>query len=165
MSRRKMLCQAHEQGESAFGNSLAGTKYFAVARCDVLPRAVRREDHVIVRGYAVGFGQWFFFDALEPAVAFGRAARMSYDCRGYGVYEAAQELQFCDIHDKDEIVLLVNVAGGNLDRTDDEVETLKRFVQGVKEHPWSAHWHEPTGYITDYNNGRPAKTRRKSLPL
>lgn len=167
MDRRTMLCQRHEHGESAFGsrNSLAGTPYLAAARCEALPKALHKDDHIIRRGYAVGFGRWFFFEALEPAVAFGQAARMSVDCHGYGVYEAAHELKFCDIHDKDEIVLLVNIDGGHRDRTDDEVETLKRFVQGVKEHPWSSHWREPTGYITDYNHGRPTATQRKSLPL
>ena len=42
---------------------------------------------------------------------------------------------------------------------------LKRFVQSTKEHPWSARWHEPTGYITDYNGGSPVRTSRSSLPL
>ncbi|MGA6165993.1 hypothetical protein [Amycolatopsis magusensis] len=91
---------------------------------------------------------------------------MSLDCTGgYGVYAAAHEIRFCERHDADETVLLVHLAGGNLDRLNDEVDDLKRFVQGVKEHPWSSNWHEPTGYITDYNHGRPVQTRRKFLPL
>ncbi len=53
----------------------------------------------------------------------------------------------------------------DLGRDDNEVEILKRFVQGVKEHPWSSHWHTPTGYITNYNRGRPVKTSRRSVPL
>ncbi|MEU1752664.1 hypothetical protein ABZ436_08435 [Micromonospora matsumotoense] len=53
------------------------------------------DDRRVLRGYAVGFGQWFFFPALEPAIAFGRAAHMSIDCTGYGVYEAAWKVIFC----------------------------------------------------------------------
>jgi hypothetical protein len=60
---------------------------------------------------------------------------------------------------------VLHLAGNNVDRTDDEVEHLKRFLQGVKEHPWSWNWHLPTGYITTHNNGRPIKTRQRSLPL
>ncbi|MEU2639685.1 hypothetical protein ABZ591_35035, partial [Micromonospora fulviviridis] len=100
-------------------------------KLDALPRAVHRDDHVIRRGYAVGFGQWFFFDALPPAIAFGRAARMSTDCTGYGVYEAAQQLRFCDHHEVDEMVLLLT--GTSLDRKD-EVELLK----GRAEWWWSS---------------------------
>lgn len=118
---------------------------------------------MVRRGYAVGFGEWFFFDAKEPAVAFGRAARMSLDCHGYGVYEAAHETVCCDEHG-DERILHINL-NVNYDRTGDEVDHLKRFVQAVKEHPWSAHWREPTGYLTEYSNRRVVKTRRKSLPL
>lgn len=163
---RKFLCELYERGTSAFGNKLDGTDYHAVVKSADLPRERQREDHIIVRGAAVGFGRWFFFAAREPALAFGRAARMSLDCSaGYGVYSAARELKFCDRHTVDETVLLVDIAGGNLDREPDEVEDLKRFVQAVKEHPWSSSWREPTGFITDYNRGNPVKTRRKSLPL
>lgn len=116
-------------------------------------------------GYAVGFGQWCFFADLAPAVALGRAARMSSDCHGYGIYQAARDLTHCDQHG-DELVLLVDLHA-EIDRTDHELELrmLKRFVQSVKEHLWSAHWQEPTGYISAYNNGRPTPTTRKSLPL
>ncbi|MBE1580445.1 hypothetical protein ACFORH_43225 [Amycolatopsis roodepoortensis] len=143
--------------------------YYAAPACDTLPRQVYRDDHIITRGYAVGFGQWFFFTDLAPAIAFGRSARMSLDCHGYGVYAAARELKYCDLHRKDEMVLLVSTAaaGGLVDRHDEDLQLkmLKKFVQGAKEHPWSSHWRDPTGYISDYNNGRPVQTRRKSLPL
>lgn len=163
MGRRKMLCERHEKGDSQSGHSVAAGGYHAAVSCDPLPREVRRDDHRITRGYAVGVGQWFFFPGIEPALAFGRAARMSFDCSAYGVYEAAHELQFCYRHNVDERVLLL--AGDNLDRKPGEVEHLKRFVQGVKEAPWSAHWHPPTGYLTDYANGRRVKTCQRSLPL
>lgn len=163
MARRKRLCELYRQGESSHGNDLDMGRYLAAVKCDALPRPMYRDDHIVRRGYGVGFGQWFFFDAIEPAVAFGRSARMSLNCSGYGVYEAAHELALCDIHRTDERVLLVG--RDVLDRRDGEVETLKRFVQGVKEHPWSSHWRPLTGYVTDYNRGRPITTRRPSLPL
>ncbi|MGI5292870.1 hypothetical protein ACQEVF_57500 [Nonomuraea polychroma] len=136
-----MLCELHEGDRSWFHNSLNAGQYLAAVHCGTLPQPFRRDDHTVSRGYAVGFGHWFFFDAIEPAIAFGRAARMSLDCHGYGVYEAAHEVMFCRHHGTDERVLLVT--GDNLDRRDDEVELLTRFVQGVREHPWSAHWHAP----------------------
>ncbi|GAA2636736.1 hypothetical protein GCM10010399_82250 [Dactylosporangium fulvum] len=113
-------------------------------------RGASGEDRIVRRGYGVGFGpngHWYFFEDIAPALAFGRAARMSLECSGYGVFQAAHELQFCLTHNADE------------------VEHLKRFVQGVKEHPWSSNWHPPAGYITAFNNGRPAQTKRRSLPL
>lgn len=163
MARRKMLCERYEPGSSRWGNSLEAGEYLAAVRCEVLPRKLLRDDHVIRRGYGVGFGQWFFFDAIEPAIAFGRAARMSLDCHAYGVYEAAHEMLLCRIHRQDERVLLLT--GDNLDRKDGEVELLKRFAQGVKEHPWSSHWRGVTGFVTDYDKGRPVRTSRRSLPL
>jgi hypothetical protein len=42
---------------------------------------------------------------------------------------------------------LADIASGNLDRRDDEVDDLKRFVQAVKENPWPSMWCEPTGFI------------------
>lgn len=164
MTPPTMICQRYEQGSSAWDNALP-RDYWAAVEVPTLPRELHRDDHTVARGYAVGFGQWFFFSAIEPAMAFGRAARMSADCSAYGVYEAARELQFCEHHQQDELVLLIT-NGDSLDRKPGEVDLLKRFVQGVKEHPWSAHWREPTGYLTELGaNGRWATTRRRSLPL
>ena len=90
---------------------------------------------------------------------------MSLDCNAWGIYPAAHELLNCGIHNVDERVLHLDLTG-DMDRyADEEVEHLKRFVQGVKENPWSSNWHPPTGYITAYNNGVPKKTRQRSLPL
>ncbi|MEV6925574.1 hypothetical protein AB0M46_13890 [Dactylosporangium sp. NPDC051485] len=164
MTPPTMICQRYEQGSTAWDNRLP-RDYWGAVEIDTLPRALHRNDHVVARGYAVGFGQWFFFPAIEPALAFGRAARMSAECSAYGVYEAARELKFCEHHQQDELVLLIK-KGDSLDRKADEVELLKRFVQGIKERPWSAGWHEPTGYLTEIgSNGRPFTTRRRSLPL
>lgn len=115
------------------------------------------------RGWAVGIAAgWFFFSDRAPATAFGRAARMSLSCSGWGLREAADETLFCDDHG-DERVL--HLAPGWGEHEPDEIEQLKRFVQAVKEHSWSSHWHPPTGYLTDYNHGDPVKTGKKSLPL
>lgn len=157
------LCQRYEAGTTLFSNGLHVGQYLAAVTCEVLPRAVNREGHVVTLGWAAGFGQWLFFEALEPALACGRAARMSMDCRGYGVYEAAHEQLFCTLHHQDERVLLV--AERVVHSEAEEVEILKRFVQGVKEHPWSSYWNAPTGYITAYNDGTPVKTAVRSLPL
>ncbi|WP_211787787.1 hypothetical protein [Prauserella muralis] len=147
-------------------NKLDDTDYYAVSACSDLPRECHREDHVIQRGAAVGFGRWFFFPATEPALAFGRAARMSLDCTsGYGVYAAAHEIKFCERHGADECVLLVDITGGDLARREDEVEALKRFVQAVKEYPWSSMWRAPTGYLTELSGGRVVTTGSGSLPL
>lgn len=166
-SRKKFLCQRYERDDSAFGNALRFGRYLAAPKCAALPRELHRNDHIITRGWAVGFGEWFFFTALEPAITFGRAARMSLDCHAYGVYEAARELQFCDVHNDDEMVLLIDTSGGQVDRHDEalQLEMMKRFVQGAKENPWSSHWQPITGFISDYNRGRPVPTRTRSLPL
>lgn len=158
------LCEQYaDSGRSPFDNRLAQGRYLAAVSCEALPREVRRDGHIVQHGYTVGFGEWMFFPAIEPAVAFGRAARMSLDCHGWGVYEAAQERRYCDRHGQDEAVMLVLI-GKELDR-DAELEQMKRFVQSVKEHPWSSHWLPPMGYLTDYNAGHPVTTTRRSLPL
>ncbi|WP_047892805.1 hypothetical protein [Micromonospora sp. RV43] len=132
------LCQRYENGRSEFDNGLDAGRYLAAVSCDRLPRQVSTDDRRVLHGYAVGFGQWFFFPALEPAITFGRAARMSIDCTGYGVYEAAWEVRFCPDHGTDERVL--HLTGVSLDRQPGEVEILERFVQGVKDNPESALW-------------------------
>ncbi|MCK9923643.1 hypothetical protein MXD61_17505 [Frankia sp. AgPm24] len=166
MAHGSNLCAQHVAGASWYGNGLDAGSYLAAVRAetDALPRSCSQDDHIVRHGYGVGFGQWFFFYDLAPALAFSRSARMSLDCRGIGVYQAVHELRFCHRHNTDERVL--HLAGPSITTTDeDQVAHLKRFVQGVKERPWSAAWHSPTGYITDYNNGRPVQTKRRSLPL
>lgn len=138
---------------------------------------MRREDWVIEHGYAVGLAghgprgfsrRWFFFPDLAPAVAFGRAGRMSRDAAaGVGVYEAAHELTFCDRHKVDEHLLLIRPYG-QVDRNDDELQLtqLKRFVQSCKEHSWSSSWQQPTGFITQMDpRARVHQTTQRSLPL
>jgi hypothetical protein len=161
---KKPLCQRYEAGQSAFRNRLG--QYLAAVSVEELPRPRRSETAVVTRGYVVGFGSWFFFPALAPAEAFGRAARMSFDCHGYGVYQAAIDRQLCPLHRTDEAVLLVGPQVWSRLDFDAELELLKRFVQGAKENHWSSHWHEPTGYISERAaNGSIVGTKRKSIPL
>lgn len=162
---RAPLCKQYKKGQNArAGSSLRAGGFLAALRVDRLPPAVHHDDHVIHRGYAVAFGQWFFFPALEPAIAFGRAARMSTECHSYGVYEAAAELRYCADHRRDERVLLIT--GHSLHRSSDpELDLLKRFVQGAKENPHCPHWRAPTGYLTELVRGRPVQSHRRSLPL
>ena len=162
---RAPLCRRYVRGHNARrGSSLRAGGFLAAVRVEQLPPAVRHEDRVVDRGYAVGFGQWFFFPAIEPAIAFGRAAQMSTECQGYGVYEAAVELLYCRSHGCDERVLLISGPGLHRNR-DAEIDVLKRFVQAVKENPHRPHWRSPTGYLTELVQGRPAQSHRRSLPL
>jgi hypothetical protein len=168
------VCERYTEGESYYDNDISTTHYYAAPACDELPEEVRREDWVIEHGYAVGlaghagFSRWFFFTALAPAVAFGRAGRMSRDAAAsVGVYEAAHELMFCDRHKADEHLLLIRPRG-EVDRNDDglQLKQLKRFVQSCKEHSWSSNWREPTGFITQLDpRARIQETTQRSLPL
>jgi hypothetical protein len=97
-----------------------------------------------------GSGRGFCFSALAPAEAFGLTARVSFDCRTYGVYDAAIDRQLCPLHRTDEAVL----------------ELLKRLVQGAKENHWSPTGTSPLGYISERAaNGSIVGTKRKSNPL
>uniref|UniRef100_UPI003F496F7F hypothetical protein n=1 Tax=Amycolatopsis sp. CA-096443 TaxID=3239919 RepID=UPI003F496F7F len=119
MTRRKSLCQRYQRGDSCHHNGLRLSRYYAAAPVQDLPSELSRDDHIVKHGYAVGFDEWFFFHAMAPAVAFGRAARTSPDSRGHGVFAAAQEIMFCDVHATDEIVLLVQYTDeGEVDRHD-----------------------------------------------
>jgi hypothetical protein len=154
MAPARPICRRFTEGQTAWGNPLTPGRYHAAVYVDQLPRAVHRDDRVIYHGWAVGCAAgWFFFGDLPPAIAFGRAARMSLECSsGYGVYRAAHETYFCPSHG-DERVLLLTCGTVPGDRHQpDEVEVLKRFVQSVKEHPWSSNWHDPTGYMTEYDD-------------
>jgi hypothetical protein len=76
--------------------------YVEVIRTERLPAASTSPDRTVMCGYATDIGSWYFFDSLEPALALGRHARMSPDCTGYGVFEAAVETVFCTEHFNDE---------------------------------------------------------------
>lgn len=139
----KPLCRRYTEGESSHENGLTFGRYLAAVDRSKLPPKIRTDDRVIRHGWAVGFGEWVFFDDLEPAVAFGRAVRMSIDCHGYGVYRAAHETVHCwEYHNRDERVL--HLVGESVDRQDGEADVLDRFAQGVRQAPGSARWVPPT---------------------
>ncbi|SEG94152.1 Exonuclease [Thermomonospora echinospora] len=110
-----------------------------------LPRDCRSDSRTIVRGYAVGFAgtrgfpqTWIFFADLEPAIVFGRAARMSaYDINSYGVYEAAHDT-FVDQSLNRNVATLHLKAGTDLRDHDTERPILERWIQGC--HPQSAYY-------------------------
>ncbi|GAA2623620.1 hypothetical protein GCM10010399_63590 [Dactylosporangium fulvum] len=138
---RRPLCERFGGKGAVLGNQLG--RYLDVGLVSQLPSPAHREDLVIERGYAVGFGGWFFFADLPPALAFGRAARTSSDCNSYGVYAAAMETRHCPQHG-DERVLYAMTGGLSLDRNGDELAGLERWLQGVRANPRSAHWRAPT---------------------
>lgn len=168
--RRKNLCELYEKGDHTSGWRTNPGPYHAIVRTDELPASYDREDGYLVRGYAVDLDrQWFFFSDMAPAVTFGRAGRMAAEVSSYGVTEAAYWRQCCNLDlmpsHLDHLVLLIGHGGP--DRGDDDLQLgmMKRFVQSAKENAWSSNWHEPTGYVTDYNNGRPRQSTTSSLPL
>jgi hypothetical protein len=108
--------------------------YDHVHSVESLPRARHTDIHEIVSGYAVGMGgplpqTWVFFKDIEPAIVFGRAARMSDEVSTYGVYEAAREVRYTEHLRRDTRTLLVNF---DADIRDHETERphLERWVQG-----------------------------------
>ncbi len=129
-----MLCFDHQTDNQASGNITGDARYVATVRVDQLPRTNHQNRRFTIdRGFAVtgSFGGWFFKD-LEAAIAFGRAVRESWDCTGYGVWRAARKTEgICAKHKVEEFVLLIQESAKRLDRQDDDVELLTRFVQGI----------------------------------
>ncbi|MGW3657211.1 hypothetical protein ACWD6R_16620 [Streptomyces sp. NPDC005151] len=100
-----------------------------------LPSARDSDGHQIVQGYAVGLcgprlpQLWVFFEDLAPAMAFGRAGRMSADAKGYGVYRAARGEHFDSATERQVVTL--HVIRRSLDRKDGEADTLQQWTRGV----------------------------------
>jgi hypothetical protein len=111
-----------------------------------LPAARHSDSHTVARGYAVGMGGrvpqiWVFFDHLEPAVAFGRAGRMSgTDITSYGVYAAARELRYDDGLSRDIATLHIDLAADHRDHQA-ERPVLERWLTGIS--PGSAYFRQP----------------------
>ena len=72
---------------------------------------------------------WAFFGDLEPALAFGRAARMSWDSSAFGVHDAFHDKQFDANLGRDITTLLVDRDPAHRTRPD-EREVLLRWVDG-----------------------------------
>ncbi|WP_327421133.1 hypothetical protein OG763_09775 [Streptomyces sp. NBC_01230] len=111
---------------------------------ETVPAPQDIDGHVIIHGYSVGMSGpelpqlWIFFEYLEPAIACGRAARMSADIKGYGVYRAARE-QAID-WDAERKVVTLHLVGPSLDRTVGEADILRRWLEGVV--PGSAYFED-----------------------
>ncbi|GGV29913.1 hypothetical protein GCM10010182_61170 [Actinomadura cremea] len=119
--------------------------YDHVHPAEILPEEGDTDTGSVVAGYAVGFAgdelpqTWIFFADLEPAIAFGRAGRMSsYDITSYGVYEAARETRHVP-GGKGRLVTLY-IRSRDLRDHDAHVEApiLERWIKGC--HPDSAYF-------------------------
>lgn len=119
--------------------------YAAVHQVEELPH-IRTGDHAVApEGYAVGiWGSidplWIFFRDLEPAMAFGRAARMSgYDIRGFGVHKAIRVVENDPktLRDKPP-VLYVTGPPLQIELRQDEPAILQRWLDGTS--PESSHF-------------------------
>ncbi|MFC5253563.1 hypothetical protein [Streptomyces nigrescens] len=117
-------------------DSNSTTQYDRIKTVDTLPRQTTRDERVVRRGYAVGLtiqglGQtWFFFHHRPPAVAFGRAARMSITATGWGVYNAANEVRYNPEKHRDIHTLYIQPGtewGGSAQPSDDD---LPEWVAG-----------------------------------
>jgi hypothetical protein len=104
---------------------------------DIFPRRKHQHGWVIDHGYAVQHddGEWFYFLAIEPALAYGRAGRMSVDISSYGVHKAAREIRWDERRGIDILRLHV---GENIDRGPDEMNHLHAWVKGINAK--SSHW-------------------------
>lgn len=92
-----------------------------------------------LNGYAVELqGEWFWFPAIEPAYAFGRAGRMSAQVGSWAVYEAATEARWDDRLARD--VFSLYFVGASIVSGDPATDRqlLAAFVSGVD--PRSSHW-------------------------
>jgi hypothetical protein len=117
--------------------------YQHVHRAEVLPRASGGATHRIIRGYAVLVGgalpaSWFFFDYLEPALVFGRAAGMSWETSEFELFEAARELRE-NPGTGQALVTLHVLLSGDPRLGHDEADVFRRWAQNVD--PRTAHYY------------------------
>ena len=83
---------------------------------------------------------WMFFQHIEPAVAFGRAARMACDdVNGYTVLKALRLIEWNEQAGRD--VTTLYTTGDRLDRLPNEKTVLKRWLSGVSSE--SSHFRPP----------------------
>ncbi|MEU8901235.1 hypothetical protein AB0C65_35580 [Nocardia sp. NPDC048505] len=105
---------------------------------EALPRACRRDDRVVTRGYVVGFsgkrglGETLLFCAdLEPAVALARAVRMSFDADDHSLRPAAREMRDHPARDGSTVVTLyIDPRERPRDHAPD-LAVLGRWIRGV----------------------------------
>ncbi|MFD7161115.1 hypothetical protein ACFV9C_41480 [Kribbella sp. NPDC059898] len=127
--------------------SAVETNYPDVRHVEVLPKLRASDSKVVTPGFAVEIhgprvpAMRVFFQDLEPALAFGRAARMACgDVNGYGVLKALRVTEWNETTRSDATTLYTT--GGNLDRRPDEHAALRRWLDGVSVE--SSHFRPPT---------------------
>lgn len=113
----------------------------AIVEVDSLPKATTSTGRLCTRGYLVTLDdEPFFFEALEPAYAFGRAGRMSAQVHSWGLNPAAFESRFD--RDLGGDVRTFYVLGGQNTRMEifpeQDRATLTAFANGAD--PSSSHW-------------------------
>lgn len=114
-------------------------KYDRIVDVERLKRQSNRLNLTRLNGYAVELeGQWFWFPAIEPAYAFGRAGRMSAQVGSWGVVEAATETRYDASLDRDVFTLYIRTGGHIARAADNDRELLGRFAAGVDSR--SSHW-------------------------
>jgi hypothetical protein len=109
--------------------------YSHVHGVEVLPQTAGGSNFRIIRGYAVLVGcpmpgSWFFFDYLEPAMVFGRAADMSWEASEHELFEAARELRETPGTGDAQVTLHVLLATDPR-RDVDEADVLQRWIENV----------------------------------
>ncbi|WP_426302959.1 hypothetical protein [Arthrobacter sp. R-11] len=119
-------------------------EYDVVVEVPTLKGEYHSDRLVRERGYAVNLdGAWYFFSALEPAYAFGRAGRMSLQVGSWTIVDAVTEVRFDGLERGDvrTLYLLKDASLRDHDAERDH-EVLRRFADGVRAN--SAHWHKPS---------------------
>lgn len=122
--------------------------YHHIHATETLPKACRRDDRVVTRGYVVEFSgrrglreTLLFFADLEPAVACARAVRMSFDVDEHSLRPAALETR--DRTDRDTIHDGFTVVTLHIDprrRPRDHIAdlaALQRWLRGVDDRTYA----------------------------
>lgn len=114
-------------------------KYDRIVHVDRLKSRLNRLGITRLNGYAVDLeGHWFWFPAVEPAYAFGRAGRMSAQVGSWGIVEAATEARYDHSLDRDVFTLYIRKGGYVSRDADNDRELIIRFAAGIDSR--SSHW-------------------------
>jgi|GEM_PF-2545558 len=114
-------------------------KYDHIINVDRLKRQLDTPGLERINGYAVLLeNEWFWFPAVEPAYAFGRAGRMSVQVGSWRIVEAATEVRF-DYSLGRDVHSLYLLEGGAVSRdADNDRDLIRGFAAGVDAS--SSHW-------------------------
>lgn len=135
---------------AAFPTGSEGLDWDHVHEAAELPAVEHTDARHVIHGYLVRLGshlgahqRWFFFGHLEPALVFGRAARMSASVSSYGVHAAATEAHQDPANPTRDITTIHVRTGTGLDRADDELQHFDRWLRATRARPESSHYHPP----------------------